>query len=37
VQIVEEFNDREQLVRIENVALRQEQDEAENNYRKAAT
>ena len=37
VQITEEFNDREQLVRVENVALRQEWDKMESKYRKAAS
>lgn len=36
-QIVEEFNDKEQLVREENGVLKQEQDKAENKYRKIAT
>ena len=34
-QIAEKFNEREQLVKVENVALRQERDQVENNYRKA--
>ena len=36
VQIVEEFNHREKLVKAKNIELKQERDQAENNYRKAA-
>ena len=36
-QITEEFNDREQIVREENVVLRQERDDMERRYRKVAT
>ena len=35
-QITEEFNEREQLVKEENIELRQERDQAENNYRNTA-
>ena len=35
VQISEEFNDKEKLVKVENIELRQEQDQAKNNYCKA--
>lgn len=34
-QVAEEFNDKEQLVRAKNVALRQEKDNTESKYRKA--
>ena len=34
MQITEEFNDREQLAKVENVVLRQERDKIENKYRK---
>ena len=34
-QITKEFNDREQIVRVENVALRQERDNMESRYREA--
>ena len=36
-QITEEFNDREQIVRAENAALRQGQDNMESRYREATT
>jgi urease gamma subunit len=36
-QIAEEFSDREKLVRAENIALRKEKDQVENNYCKAAS
>ena len=36
-QIAEEFNDRQQLVRAENASLRQEKDNIERKYHKAAT
>ena len=36
-QTIEEFNDKEQLVRAENIALRQERDKTKNKYHKATT
>ena len=36
-QTAEEFNDREQIVRVENVAIRKELDNMESKYHKATT